>query len=225
MQEFHQEIWRQVYLSADILDDMQDGDLEAEQAQVLVPLVTVRGLARCMALAGQTPNPVQVLDILARTLHGLVQAQAWDLRPEEATGIRLVTSLEGRSGATMAGMLEMLGLFSPVATLSQGTLGRLGHMVGAALQWRSDLDAAAEAGPGSPRWQLLARTLQGLGLTPPFSPGLMLATVRLRVAHLRGAMLETLTGEEPRVIREALDEAFAVALDLRLAERHLNRIS
>ncbi|MEB3299557.1 MAG: class 1 isoprenoid biosynthesis enzyme [Candidatus Sericytochromatia bacterium] len=217
----HEALWREVYLAADILDDLQDGDLEAEPAKILAPLVSVRGLARCMALAGQAPDPVPVLSILSRTLNELVEAQAWDLRPRDATGRQLVASLEGRTGATMAGMLETLAHFSPLSVPCPGALARWGRAIGAALQWRSDLDAAAEAGPSSPRWHMFVRTLGGLGLSPPASPGLVMATVRLHLARLSGDIMDSMTGTEPSGVSEALNEALGIALDLRLAGRRM----
>lgn len=221
LRRLHESIWREVYLSADILDDLQDGDLDLEPHRLLAPLTSMRGLARVMDLARTAPQPSAVLTILARTIEELVQAQATDLAPESAHARQLVVSLESRTGATLGGMLEMLAGFSPGDTTWSGHYCRWGRQLGAALQWRSDLDAATEAGPGSNRWRLLMRTLEGLGLEQPAPDGMVLATVRLRLVQLRDSLMGSLTATQPAEVVSAFEEALQVALDLRLAERRL----
>ncbi|MEB3238086.1 MAG: class 1 isoprenoid biosynthesis enzyme [Candidatus Sericytochromatia bacterium] len=225
MRTLHAAIWRDIYLAADILDDFQDGDLNGEPAQNMAPLVSILCLSRAMALVGQTVAPTAVLDLVANTLSALVQAQAWDLMPEQASKLTLMASIENRTGATMGGTVAMLGVLSGREYPSTETLGRWGHNIGAALQWRSDLDAAAEAGPTSHRWKLLEKSTAGLGLDLPAPAGLVLAAIRLRILQLQANVLYEMTGSEPRGLREAFEEAFDVALDLRLAERRLSRFA
>ncbi|MBM3259887.1 MAG: class 1 isoprenoid biosynthesis enzyme [Candidatus Sericytochromatia bacterium] len=225
LRQLHEAIWREVYLAADILDDWQDGDLDTEPHRLLAPLATIRGLARAMTWAGQSPQPGFTLTILSRTLENLVHAQAWDLAPNTAEGSTLVASLENRTGATMGGMLEMLAGFSPEGRNWCTHYADWGHKVGAALQWRSDLDAAVEAGPQSARWQFFQQTVIGLGIEGPVPAGLILASVRLRLAQLRATVLEAVAEMQPAEVVAAFDEAFAVALDLRLAERFTERDS